>query len=85
MDQKQMLKQMIEFNQTTFNNVYDSLVLLQDQFESVAMKALDQSGIIPNESKKAIESWAKVLKNGRKDIKAQIDNGFVQAEKLFDI
>ncbi len=85
MDQKEMVKQMIEFNQATFNNVYDSIVLLQDQFEDVAMRALDQSGIVPEEGRKAIESWAKVLKNSRKDIKANIDNGFDQAEKLFDI
>lgn len=85
MDQKQMIKQMIEFNQNTLNNVYDSVVLLQDQFETIAMKALGQSGILPEEGYKAIESWAKVFKNGRKDIKAQIDNGFQQAEKLFDI
>ena len=85
MDQKKMVKQMIEFNQTTFNNVFDSMVLLQDQFESVAMKALDESGVIPDEGRKVLQSWAKVFKNGRKDIKSQIDNGFQQAEKLFDI
>ena len=85
MDQKKMVKQMIEFNQATFNNMYDSMVLLQDQFESVAMKALDESGVVPDEGRKVLQSWAKVFKNGRKDIKAQIDNGFQQAEKLFDL
>lgn len=85
MDQKEMVKQMIEFNQTTFNNVFDSIVLIQDQFESIAMKALNQSGIVPEEGRKALESWTKVLKNGRKDIKVQIDSGFQQAEKIFEI
>ena len=85
MDQKKMVKQMIEFNHTTFNNVFDSMVLLQDQFESVAMKALDESGVVPDEGRKVLQSWAKVFKNGRKDIKAQIDSGFQQAEKLFDL
>jgi hypothetical protein len=36
MDQKQMLKQMLEFNQTTFNNAFNTMTLLQDQFERVA-------------------------------------------------
>ncbi len=85
MDQKKMVKQMIEFNQATFNNVFDSMVLLQDQFESLTMKALDESGVVPDEGRKVLQSWAKVFKNGRKDIKAQIDNGFQQAEKLFDL
>ena len=85
MDQKEIFKQMIEFNQATFNNVYDSVALIQDQFESIAMKALDQSDIVPEDGRKAIESWAELLKNGRKDIKVQIDNSFEQADKLFDI
>ena len=85
MDQKKLVKQMIEFNQTTFNNVFDSMVLLQDQFENVTMKALDESGVVPDDGRMVLQSWAKVFKNSRKDIKAQIDNGFQQAEKLFDL
>ncbi len=85
MDQKEMVKQMIEFNLATFNNVFDSIVLIQDQFESIAMKAMDQSGVVPAEGRKAIEGWVNVLKDGRKNIKSHIDSSLQQAEKLLDI
>lgn len=83
MDQKQMFKQMIEFNQTTFNNAFNSMVLVQDQLEKTASAAL--AGGLPAEGRKAIEHWAEAFKNGRNNFKQQIDNGFEQAEKLFVI
>ncbi len=85
MDQKQMFKQVIEFNQTTFNNAYNAMVLLQDQFEKAASAALDQAIGLPAEGRKAIENWSEAFKEGRKNFKQQMDNGFEQAEKLFVI
>lgn len=85
MDQKQMFKQMIEFNQTTFNNAYNAMVLVQDQFEKAARAALDQTSGLPAEGRKAIENWSEAFKEGRKNFKQQMDNGFEQAEKLFVI
>ena len=83
MDQKQLFKQMIEFNLTTFNNIFNATVLVQDQFERVAKAALDQIPGLPAEGRKTIENWADVFKDGRNSFKQQIDNGFEQAEKLF--
>ncbi|MGD9368575.1 MAG: hypothetical protein PVH87_22940 [Desulfobacteraceae bacterium] len=85
MEQKQVIKQMMDFNQATFNNVFEAAVLLQDQFEKIANTALDQIPGLPAEGRKAIESWAKAFKKGRKNFKAQMDSGFEQAEKLFVI
>ena len=83
MDQKQLFKQMIEFNQATFNNIFNATVLVQDQFERVAKAALDQIPGLPAEGRKTIENWADVFKDGRNSFKQQIDNSFEQAEKLF--
>lgn len=85
MEQKQVFKQMIDFNQKTFNNAFDAMVLLQDQFEKVANTALDQIPGVPAEGRKAIENWAGAFKEGRKNFKQQMDNGFEQAERLFVI
>jgi hypothetical protein len=83
MDQKQLFKQMIEFNQTTFDNIFNVTVLVQDQFEKIANAALDQIPGLPAEGRKSIENWADVFKDGRNSFKQQIDHGFEQAEKLF--
>jgi len=83
MDQKKMLKQMIEFNQATFNNFFNATVLVQDQFEKVANAALDQIPGLPAEGRKSIENWADIIKYGRNSFKQQVDSNFEQAEKLF--
>ncbi len=83
MDQKQLFKQMIEFNQTTFNNIFNATALIQDQFEKAANAALDQIPGLPAEGRKAIENWADVFKTGRNTFKQQIDHSFEQADKLF--
>jgi uncharacterized protein len=85
MDQKQLLKQMIELNQTTFKNIFDVTVLVQDQFERTANTVLDQIPGLPAEGRKSIENWAEVIKYSRDSFKQQMDNGFDQAEKLLAI
>jgi hypothetical protein len=83
MDPKKMFKQMIELNQTAFNNIFTATVLVQNQFEWVANAALDQIPGLPAEGRKSIENWSEVFKSGRSSFKQQMDNGFEQAEKLF--
>ena len=85
MDQKQLIKQIIEFNQVTFNNIFNAIVLLQDQFERAAYAALEQTAGLPAENRKTIDNWAEVFKSGRESFKLQIDNGFEQAHKLLAI
>jgi len=62
MDQKQILKQMVEFNQTAFNNAFNAMTLLQDQFENVAKTALEQAKL-PAEGRRAIENWTETYKS----------------------
>jgi hypothetical protein len=80
MDQKHIVKQMIEFNQATFNNAYDANVLLQDQFERVANTVLDQATWMPAEGRKAIDNWVEFYKNNRDKFKDYIDDSYKKAE-----
>jgi hypothetical protein len=57
MDQKQMFKQMVELNQTMFNNFFQALSLFQGQFERIANSAIDQSDGLSAESHKVTENW----------------------------
>ncbi|WP_419662123.1 hypothetical protein [Desulfosarcina variabilis] len=54
MDQKQMFKQLVECNQTMFNDFFQALTLFQSQFEPNANSAVDQ-----DETRKALENWDK--------------------------
>ncbi len=80
MDPKQMLKQMLEFNQAAFNNAFNALTSLQDQFERTAKTVLDQANV-PAEGRQAIENFTETYKSARQTFKKQVDDGFKQVEK----
>jgi hypothetical protein len=83
MDQKQILKQMIEFNQAAFNNTFNAMTSLQDQFEQVAKTGLEQATWLPAEGRKAIENYTKTYKSACQTFKQQIDASYKQIEKAF--
>ena len=82
MDQKQILKQMLEFNQTSFNNAFNAMTLLQDQFERVANTVLEQAKL-PAEGLKAIENCTETYKSASRTFKQQVDDSYKQVEKAF--
>ena len=83
MDQKQILKQMVEFNQTAFNNAFNAMTLLQDQFENVAKTVLEQATWLPAEGRKAIENYTETYKSACQTFKQKIDDSYKQVEKTF--
>lgn len=83
MEQKQMLKQMLEFNQTTFNNAFNAMTSLQDQFERVAKTVLEQATWLPAEGRKTIENGTKTYKSACQTFKQQVDDSYKQVEKAF--
>ena len=82
MDQNHILKQMLAFNQATFNSTYHAMVLLQDQMERVAKTAVEQANWIPAEGQKAIESWVEAYKTGRNNYKTYVDESYQKAEQF---
>lgn len=85
MDQKQIIKQMVEFNQSAFDNAFDAIVTIQNQTEQVAGKMMDQADWLPEEGRKVIDNWVDVYKSNRQNFKVQVDNNYKQIEKLFTI
>jgi uncharacterized HAD superfamily protein len=75
-------KQMLEFNQTAFNNAFNAMTLLQDQFERASKTMLEQANM-PAEGLKIIENFAENYKSARQTFKKQIDDGYKQVEKFF--
>ena len=81
MDSSQIAKQMIDFQKTTFDNMYNSMVMLQDHTEKLANKLFEQATCIPEESRRVVNQWTEIFKNGRHDFKA-MDDSFGKMEKL---
>ena len=83
MDQKAMLKQMVEFNKTTFDNSFKTMVMLQEQTEAMVNTLLGQATWLPEEGKKVINDWVKAFKKGRDDYKKLVDQSFTKVEDFF--
>lgn len=88
MDQKQIAKQMMEFNKTAFDNTFNAMTVLQDQTEKLVFRFLEKAPWFPEEGKKAVNEWVNTYKKGREDFKKTTDESykkltdyFAQAEK----
>ena len=74
-------KQMLELNKTAFNNAFNTMTLLQDQFERMSKTVLDKANV-PAEGLKIIENFIETYKSASQTFKKQVDDGYKQAEKL---
>lgn len=85
MEPKQIVKQMIDFNKTAFDNSFDAMAVLQDQSEKMVNTILEQNTFIPEEGKKAVSDWIKSYKKGRDEFKAAADESFKKVEAFFSV
>ena len=82
MDQKQVFKQMLNFNKSAFNNAFHALAMAQEQTESIGKSFLDQAAWMPDEGKKAIQEWLDACKKGRDEYKKLIDDAYKKVESF---
>lgn len=83
MDQKQVFKQMVDFNKGAFNNAFNAMVMVQDQNETLANTMLNQANWMPEEGKKAVHEWVETFKKGREEYKKTVDEAFKKVEEFF--
>lgn len=82
MDQKQVFRQMVEFNKGAFNNAFNAMVMVQDQTETLANTMMNQATWVPEEGKKAIKEWVEAFKKGREAYKDAVDEAFKKVEEF---
>jgi hypothetical protein len=83
MEPLKMAKQMIDFNKATFDNSFNSMVLLQEQTEKMVSSFLDQAAWLPEEGKKALKEWLATYKKGREEYKKMVDEGYKKVDSFF--
>jgi len=83
MEQKQMLKQMVDFNKATMDNAYSAMCLMQEQAEKMGKTTLDQATWLPEEGKKVLNDLSAAYKKGREDFKKGVDDAFKKVEAYF--
>lgn len=80
MDQKEIAKQMFQFNRTAFENTFASMAMVQDQMEKTMEVFLNQSTWLPAEGKKVMEEYVKACKTARENFKKAVDESYKKVE-----
>ena len=83
MDQKQLVKQVLDFNKSTFDNAYNTMVMMQEQSESLGRTTLEQASWLPEEGRKVINDLADAYKKGRDDFKKGVDEAYKKVDQYF--
>lgn len=83
MDQKQIVKQMMEFNKTAFDNAFNAIVMIQDQAEKMVSDTMEKTTWFPEEGKKAIRELANSYKKAREDFKTASDENYKKIGDYF--
>lgn len=83
MDQKQSVKQIMDFNKRTFDNVFNTLSSLQDETESMMERFMEKSNWITPEGKKIFNQMADSYRKGRGDLKTLADENYRKASEYF--
>ena len=84
MEQMNMFKQMIDFNNDAFNNSFNMMITLQDQMEKATIALIDQATWLPEENRNTIKGWVGTCKEGREKFKTSIDENVKKSEEFFN-
>ncbi len=83
MDQKQAIKQMLDFNQKAFENAFNTLATLQDETESLVSRFIEKSTWMTPEGKKIVSRMSEAYRKGRSDFKTMADENYRKASEFF--
>ncbi len=80
----QMLKQMLDFNKTAFDNSFKAMSTIADQNEKMMNTFLAQANWLPEEGRKVIQEWVDAYRKGCQDFKKTADENYKKVADFFD-
>jgi hypothetical protein len=83
MDQKLIIKQMIQFNKTSIDSSFKAMSMVYEQNEKMVGVFLEQATGLPEEGKKAIKDWMVTYKSGSENFKSLLDDSYAKVESFF--
>ena len=83
MDQKQTIKQILDFNQKAFDNAFNTLSALQDETESIVSRFMETSNLVTPEGKKIVSQMSEAYRKSRGDFKSLADENYRKAFEYF--
>ena len=82
MDMKKMGKQMVDFYKTSFDNSFNTMMMLQEQMDRLDAMYGGQMVNLPEEAKKDMAEWTKSYKKNCTEFKKVVDDGFQKLESF---
>jgi hypothetical protein len=82
-DSKPMLKQVLDFNKTAYDNSLKAMLAIGEQNEKMVNTFLKQATWIPEEGKKPIQEWVDAYKRGCQDLKKTADGNYKKVADFF--
>ena len=80
MDTKKIGQEMMDFYKTSFNNSFNTMMMVQVQMERLSAMYWGQMGNLPEEAKKGVAEWTRSYKKNCEDFKKAVDDGFQKLE-----
>jgi gas vesicle protein len=78
MENKKIVKQMIDLHKTSFEKSFSTMAMHQNQTEKLLKTFVDQTPGISDEGKKVIDQWSDAYKKWIDDVKKVIDEGYAK-------
>ncbi len=81
MEYTEITKQVIDFQKMSFSNLYNAIAMVQDQTTSAMDIMRAQSTWVPEDGRKAVQSWLSACQEERDRFKSYVDGSFSSVEK----
>ena len=78
-----MLKQMLDFKKTAYDNSFNAMLTIQEQNAKMVNTFLEQATWMPEEGKKLIRDWVNAYKKGCEDFKKAADENYKKVDEFF--
>ena len=83
MEPNVMLKQMLDFNKTAYDNSFNAMLTIQEQNAKMVNTFLEQAAWMPEEGKKVIRNWVDAYKKGCEDFKNAANENYKKVDDFF--
>ena len=84
MDNKQIVKQMMDLHKAALDNSFSTMAIFHDQAEKLLKTFIDNNPGMGDEGRKVMNQWFDVYKKGRDDFKKAMDEGHAKIEAFLN-
>lgn len=80
METNEIIKKVLEYNKTVFENTYNAVVSVQEQAEELTGKTLETAEFVPEEGKVFVKRWFELGRKTAENYKQAVTKGHQQIE-----